>query len=402
MDGGLMAKMSGVTRLLAIGAVAAVLVAVFLVMLPGDERKYVTASFPRTVALYEGSDVRILGVPVGEVLTVTPSGTDVTVRMSYDAKYKVPADAEAVIISPAIVGDRYVQLAPVYQGGPVMQDGARLSTRSTSTPLELDEIYQSLDDLNVALGPEGANSDGALTRLLDVTARNFAGQGEQFNQTLRDLGKLTGTLENNKEELFGTVRQVERFVGALAENDQTVRDFNQSLAAASQVLEGERDDLARALRNLGVATKAVASFVRENRDVLSENISGLRDVTDVLVKQRDALKEVLEVAPLALNNLHLTYNPQTGTLDTRANLGENITELETDPVGVLCEVLSAATEKATDETCSTLEQAVGGLGGLRPRSAPLAAPDRPDAASVEPVEVEYVDRSLAGLVAVDR
>ena len=138
--------------------------------------------------------------------------------------------------APSIVGDRFVQLTPVYEGGPEMADGAELSTDSTSTPLELDEIYQSIDDLMVALGPEGTNKDGALSNLLDVTARNFAGQGDQFNQTIENLGKFTGTLENNKEELFGTVRQIERFVSALAKNDQTVRQFNESLAGAANML----------------------------------------------------------------------------------------------------------------------------------------------------------------------
>jgi phospholipid/cholesterol/gamma-HCH transport system substrate-binding protein len=382
--------MAGLTRILSLVAVAAVVLAAILLVIPNQEKKYLTASFPRTVSLYEGSDVRILGVPVGRVESVRPSGTDVTVKMSYDAKYKVPAEAEAVIITPAIVGDRFVQLTPVYTEGPVMADGATLSTDSTSTPLELDEIYQSIDDLTVALGPDGANEEGALTRLLDTTARNYAGQGEQFNQTIKDLGKLTGTLDNNKEELFGTAAQLERFVSALAENDQTVRDFNESLAGAAEVLEGEREDLAASLRNLGIAMEQVSGFVRENREVLGENIDGLKRVTRILVKQRKALDEVLNVAPLALNNLFLTYNPATGTLDTRSNQGETPHQIEANPTAFLCSVVSP--NDPTGEACKTIKQAFGG----RARAAALEA-----GTPREPVTVENVDRSLAGLLEVD-
>jgi phospholipid/cholesterol/gamma-HCH transport system substrate-binding protein len=382
--------MGGFTRILSMVAVAAVVLAAVLLLIPEQEKKYLTASFPRTVSLYEGSDVRILGVPVGSVESVTPSGTDVTVKMSYDAKYKVPADAQAVIVTPAIVGDRFVQLTPVHTGGPVLEDGATLSVESTSTPLELDEIYQSIDDLTVALGPEGANKEGALTRLLDTTARNFAGQGEQFNQSIEDLGKLTRTLDNNKEELFGTAREMERFVAALAENDQTVREFNESLAAAAGVLEGERDDLAASLRNLGVAMEQVSMFVRENRDILGENIDGLNRVSRILVKQRDALDEVLNVAPLALNNLFLTYNPATGTLDTRSNQGELPGQVEADPTGFLCGVVGP--NDPTGEACGLIKQALGGAN----RAAALD-----DGAAVPQVPVEHIDRSLAGLVEVD-
>ena len=39
----------------------------------------------------------------------------------------------------------------------------------------------------------------------------------------------------------------------------------------------------------------------------------------MLVKQRKALEEFLDVSPTALSNLQLAYNPSTGTLDTRDN-----------------------------------------------------------------------------------
>jgi phospholipid/cholesterol/gamma-HCH transport system substrate-binding protein len=381
---------TGFTRVLSVVAVLAVVAAFGLALLQReDEQKTLTASFPRTVSLYEGSDVRILGVPVGRVETVTPSGTDVTVTMTYDAKYKVPADAEAVIITPAIVGDRFVQLTPVYRGGPVLADGEKLSTQDTSTPLELDEIYQSIDDLTVALGPDGANSKGALTNLLDSTATNFAGQGEQFHRTIENLGKFTGTLENNKEELFGTAREMQRFVRALARNDQTVRDFNDSLVGASDLLEDEREDLADALRNLGVAMREVSSFVKENKDSLSENIKGLNQVSKILVKQRAALDETLGTAPLALSNLFHTYNPRTGTLDTRTNLGENVADLQNDPALVLCSML--AQTPTPKEACNLLQQAL-------PRPGALSPSKRSD----EVRHVEHVDRSLAGIVEVEQ
>lgn len=387
-------KSGGITRILAIVAVLAVVAGLVIVALPSQDKKYLTASFPRTVSLYEGSDVRILGVPVGKVESVRPSGTDVTVKMWYDAKYDVPADAQAVIISPAIVGDRFVQLTPVMRSGDhTLANNAVLTTKSTSTPLELDEIYQSIDQLTVALGPDGANSQGALSSLLDSTAKNFAGQGQQFNQTIRNVGKLTTTLDDNKEELFGSAREIERFVNALAKNDTTVRQFNDSLASAADLLKDERSDLAAALRNLGVAMQAVEGFVRENRQSLSHNIKGLNRVSKVLVKQRDALDEILRVAPTALANLFHTYNPATGTLDTRTNLGQNITDLTADPGRIICGILdqtnsNAAQAQKFGQICSSLDGALGRSGALR------AAPSK------ETTDVEHIDRSLGGVLEV--
>src|SRR6476619_1757128 len=237
-------------KIIAPAVIVALVIAAALVMFQGEQTKTLTAHFPRTVSIYEGSDVRVLGVPVGRVDSVTPSGTDVVVRMSYDAEVEVPADAAAVIVSPSIVGDRFVQLTPVYTDGPVLADGATLQTDRTAVPLELDQIYQSLDDLTVALGPNGANAQGALTDLLETTATNFGGQGAKFHQTIQDFSKLTGTLDENKEELFGSAEALEGLIRTLARNDSTVRRFNQSLASVSEMLAGERTELAASLRNL--------------------------------------------------------------------------------------------------------------------------------------------------------
>jgi phospholipid/cholesterol/gamma-HCH transport system substrate-binding protein len=366
--------------LMPVVVLALVVAALASFALGGSHEKTLQAEFPRAVSLYEGSDVRVLGVPVGKVDSVTPSGTHVVVTMHYDADVQVPDDAKAVIVSPSIVGDRFVQLTPAYSGGRVLADGATLAEDRTAVPLELDQIYTSLDDLTVALGPTGANEKGALTDLLDTTARNFGGQGEKFHRTIEDFGKLSGTLADNKDLLFGSVRQLEGFVRTLARKDHTVRAFNGSLAQVSRVLEGERGDLASSLHNLGIAMRQVSGFVRDNREILGKNIAGLDDITQILVKQRAALAETLRNAPLALNNLALAYNPQAGTLDTRANLGELGHQITSAPATFLCGILDQANQGG--QACHTIQQLLadnrpGALGGSA-RAGRTSGLDRTD------------------------
>jgi phospholipid/cholesterol/gamma-HCH transport system substrate-binding protein len=344
-----------------------------ILMFGGDDSKTLTAKFPRTVSIYEGSDVRVLGVPVGKVDTVTPRGTDVVVTMHYDKNVQLPADAKAVIIAPSVVGDRYIQLTPVFtQGDKPLASGAVLDTDRTAVPLELDEIYSSMDELTRALGPNGANKDGALTDLLESTAKNFDGQGEQFHQTIQDFGKFSATLADNRDALFSSAKALEGFVSTLAANDKTVRSFNQSLSQVSGVLKGERQELAASLRNLATAMGQVSSFVKDNRDILSKNIKGLNRVGKVLVKQRAALDETLQDAPLALDNLALTYNPQAGTLDTRANLDNIGNQISSDPAAFLCGIVSQA--DTSGAACDLIQQSfprttLFGQGGTSSSSA---------------------------------
>lgn len=387
-----MRSMRNLGRMLGAVLAAVVVIALVIVFWPRHPQKTLVADFPRTVSLYQGSDVRILGVPVGKVTSVTPAGTHVVVHMEYDAKYDVPADAKAAIISPSIVGDRFVQLTPVYKGGPVLPDGAHLGVNRTAMPLELDQIYSSLNDLNKALGPQGANRNGSLSRLLTVTARNFGGQGQQFHTTIQNLGRFTQTLADNKDQLFGTTRDLETFVHALAKNDGTVRRFNDSLARGSQVLAGERQDLGAALHNLAIAMTQVRSFVHDNRNALTSNIQGLTQLSGILVKRRAALDEVLRVAPDALNNLALAYDGRTGTLDTRANVGETLNQLTADPQTVLCTFLGQAPGGA--KACKSL------AGSLKLKA--LGRPAALSGASADRRVVEPVDRTLGGLLEVRR
>ena len=90
---------------------ALALVVAWCCCLPGKDKKTLVAEFPRAASLYEGSDVKILGIKVGTVDTVTPAGTKVVVKMSYDAKYKVLRRQGRADL-PSIVGDRFIQLTP--------------------------------------------------------------------------------------------------------------------------------------------------------------------------------------------------------------------------------------------------------------------------------------------------
>ncbi|HEY3558671.1 MAG TPA: MCE family protein [Kribbella sp.] len=350
-------RVNGISRLIAVAVVVVILAVTAVTLWPKPERVTATAYFPRAVSVYPGSDVRILGIKVGEVESITPAGRSVRVKFWWDAKHKVPANAKAVIASPSIVADRYLQLTPAYSKGDVMADGAEIPLDRTAVPLELDQIYQSLNDLSVALGPKGANDQGALARLLDVSAKNLNGQGAKLNQTITDVSKLTSTLSGNSSALFNTIRQLQTFVSALAANDGLVKQFNSNFAAVSTTLAGERKDLGSALSLLATALGEVATFVKDNRSLVKGTVSQAAALSQILVNEKAAIAEVLDTAPLGLGNLARIYNPQYGTLDQRINPGQ----LD-DPATFVCSLLLQAGQSKS--MCSTLKPVLDALAKL--------------------------------------
>ncbi|MGW2641156.1 MCE family protein [Streptomyces sp. NPDC001348] len=357
---------------LALLTALALVAALAFVLWPRPAKTHVTAYFPRTVGIYPGSDVRVLGVRIGQVGKITPEGDRVRVELEYDAGRRVPADARAAIINSSVVSDRYVQLLPVYRTGPALRDGAVIPESRTAVPVELDRVFDSLHTTADALGPQGANKDGSLSRLLKVSADNLDGQGGNLNRTVQDLSQAVTTLSDGRTDLFGTVRNLQVFTAALAADDKNVRSFNTSLAGVAKQLAGERGDLAAALTNLGTALGDVAAFVKKNKESLTSNVRGLSKVTKVLVTERAALDELLRVAPTGLSNLNNAYNPSAGTLDTRDNAQQ-----AQDPASLLCSVLRTTGDTGgKNPDCTELKRLFDSLPALPKTDAVTGTTDR--------------------------
>jgi phospholipid/cholesterol/gamma-HCH transport system substrate-binding protein len=176
-----------------------------------------------------------------------------------------------------------------------------------------------------------------------------------LHDTLDGLSQALTTLADGRQDLFASVANLQKFTTALAESDLQVRQFNQRLAGVAEQLAAERDELAAALHSLTIALADVTAFVRDNRDELTSNVAALADVTGVLVRQQQAIINVLDVAPLALSNLNLAYNPRSGTLDTR-----NDATGPYDPASYVCSLMvDALPAPQVPKECLALAQTLG-------------------------------------------
>jgi virulence factor Mce-like protein len=299
----------------------------------------VTAYFSRTVGVYAGSDVRVLGIKVGTVDDVTPQGADVRVDLTVNEGVEVPADAQAVVIAPSLVSDRYVQLVPAYDSGPLMASGAVIPLARTATPVELDDLYASLDKLAKALGPNGANSNGALSDVLNTAAANLNGNGQQIADTIKQLSAAADTVAGAKGNLFATVDALQQFTQTLANSDGQVRGFENKLADVTGYLAADSNELGQALSELTTALTQVQGFIQNNSGALEADVHDLTGITQALVNQRAALAEVLDVAPLGASGLLNSYDAASGAFDVRGDLNE----LTYPPIEMVCRLLQAST-----------------------------------------------------------
>ena len=243
------------------------------------------------------------------------------------------------IIAPSVVGDRYVQLTPGLR--------RRRRARRRRDPRRGPHRgpARARPDLRQPRRPDRrARPDGrqqqrrAVRPARDDRRRTSAARASSSTRRSRTSARSARPSTTTRRSCSAPPRELQGFISTLAENDQTVRDFNQSLGRrVRRCWPASARSWPPSLRNLGDRPRARSvDFVAREPGVLGRNIHGLNRVAKVLVKQRDALDEILEAAPLALNNLGLTYNPQAGTLDTNANIGELVDQIADRPGAFLC------------------------------------------------------------------
>ncbi|MFI7320793.1 MCE family protein [Streptomyces venezuelae] len=332
--------------------------------------KHITAYFDRAVAVHEGSDLRVLGVRVGSVDEIRPEGRQVRVRLTVDEGVKVPAQVRAVVVAPSVVAGRFVQLAPAYSGGPQIRDGAVIGAERTATPVEVDELLRSVTELSDALGPDGANKDGALAGLVEAGAKNLDGNGKAIGDTVHQLGGASAVLNGNSGDVVRTVEQLQEFITLLKRKDGQVRRAETQLAEVAGFLAEDKDDLAAALKDLGTALGQVKGFISDNRGRLKSNVDKLAGLTRSVVDQRASVAEALDALPLAAANLERAYNPRTRTIDGRADINElagrqgegrkALPDLPLPPVGTMHGTQSRTVHGTPDRTVQGTPDRAGG------------------------------------------
>lgn len=326
-------------RTMVVAVVVALIAVVAVVVVAGSGKKHGVAYFESVKSVYPHDKIRILGVEVGTIDDIVPEDDRVRVEFSYDSKYTLPADVRAAIVSPTLVATRFIQLDPAYADGPRFPDGGTIPAERTVSPLEFDDLKSELSRVAKALGPDGLDRTGALSDFLDVAAQNGNGQGKRFNVMIRELSGALETLSEGRGDLFGTVRNLQVFVSAVAAMDTQVAEFNRRLGGVSDVLADNGDELTAALKSVDKAARLVRTFVRDNRPGMSEATHQLAGLTTTLAGSRDDLATLLHVAPNTLTNFFNIFSPRmsafTGGLmvDNLATPGHLVCALIANQVG---------------------------------------------------------------------
>jgi phospholipid/cholesterol/gamma-HCH transport system substrate-binding protein len=307
---------------LAIAVVVAALVVsgiAFALTSGGTSTITISARFATAPGLFVGNQVKILGMRVGRVSSVTPGPTYVTVQMVIPSSTKIPSDVQAFIMAPNIINDRFVQLSPAYTTGPAMPDHGSIPESRTAVPVSVDEVIDSLNQFALALGPSGANQQGALSNLLHAAAVAFGPNGAALHSTLLNLGQLFGSLSSQGPDLTDLFDNLGNLSKVATQYTGTYESFAKDLADVSTILSSDGSDLGSALTNLQQFLGQLATFIHTNASDFGSSVHSLNVFAGAVAKEQAQMEQAWGILPVALENVNNAIDPATGALRARVD-----------------------------------------------------------------------------------
>lgn len=314
-------------------------------------RTSVVGYFDNSNGIYVGDHVVIRGVPVGEIESIEPEPDRVKISFWYDSKHKVPADVNAVILSPTLITARSIQLTPAYSGGPVMTDHAIIPREHTAVPVEWDDLRMQLEKLAETLQPTEPGGSSTLGRLVSTAADNLRGQGPDIRDSVTKLSRAVSTLGDHSDDLFSTLRNLSTLVSALEDSGALLTTLNHNLASATRLVANDPNEVGDAMRDLSDVAGDVTGFVAENREALGITSDKMASVSNAVVEILDEIKQALHVFPTTAQNFANIYQPAQGTL-TGILAANNFA----NPIQFLCGAIQAASKLGAEESAKLCVQ----------------------------------------------
>lgn len=337
-----MRRYRGFVMLAVLAVVAAVVTGLFGWSVVKERRNTitVTAQFDNTAGLYDTNRVAVLGMQVGSVTRVTPKTGYVEVEFTVDKDVKIPADVQAVTLQTSILSDRGIELTPPYRDGPTLQDGATIGLTRTRTPVEFTRTLETIDRLSSSLKGDG-KGNGALRTMLDSMADMSSGNGERIKSALTELSTALRLSADGgaqtREQLTTVVSNLSVLFDAAANDDATLREFGTTLHQLTDVLAEEDIGSGTTGKRLNSVMTQLGEILENNRDAIKGlTVNGDTALKAAIDHQRD-LAEILDVAPLALDNLYNVVDRDNGAL--RVHLLTDKVLFETQVIKEVCNLM---------------------------------------------------------------
>jgi phospholipid/cholesterol/gamma-HCH transport system substrate-binding protein len=241
----------------------------------------------------QGQTVRVSGVQIGDIGTVTLKDGIAIVTMEIDPTYKhlIHRDATALLRPRTGLKDMFIELDPGSKSAPLAKPGFTIPVSNTLPDINVDEILSSLD----------ADTRSYLDLLVNGAGQGLKGKGgselaqvlERFEPTHRDLARLNKAVAVRGANLRRLVNSLQRLNTALGARQSQIVSLVDASSKVFRAFASEDQSVSRAVADLPATlrqTTATLAKVQTFAKTLGPAARNLLPAAQALPAANDALK----------------------------------------------------------------------------------------------------------------
>ncbi|MTD46855.1 MCE family protein [Conexibacter sp. W3-3-2] len=290
-----------------VGLLVVTLAVVAVVLTRGDDVTSYTLRFENAGQLVKDDDVQIGGRRVGSIREITLTGDNqAEVRIELENAYApLHVGSTAVIRATSLSGiaNRYIAISPGANSNPEIPEGTTLSAESSTTIVDLDQLFNTLD-------PKARRS---LQEVIRGSSVQYNGKGRQanegakyFNPAISTTARLVNELTRDQKVFTDFLVSSSKVVTALAERrpqlasliantNQTAAAIGDERVALDTSLGVLPDTLRRAnttFVNLRSTITDLDTLVAESKPATKELARFLRELRPLVADARPTIKDL--------------------------------------------------------------------------------------------------------------
>ena len=243
------------------------------------------ALFAEAGGLNVGNDVTLAGIKVGQVSNIALQNGTVLVKFTINTSYRLRSQTTAHIETGSLLGERVLSLASA--GGGTLDPHQVIPLTRTSSPYSLTEAVDNLTT-NVA-----GTDTGDVNQALDTLSTTLDQIAPQLGPAFDGVSRLSKSLNGRNESLTALLKTANDVTGIFAERSAKVNALILNASDLFGVLDERRHAIASLLANTSALSRQLSGVVADNEQQLAPTLARLNSINQMLEKNRDNIAKTL-------------------------------------------------------------------------------------------------------------
>jgi phospholipid/cholesterol/gamma-HCH transport system substrate-binding protein len=253
------------------------------------------ADFTDVSGLQAGDTVRVAGVEVGKIGSVSVHGDVARVSFSLETSQHVTTTTRASIHFANLLGELYLDILPGASGGAPLKPGGVIPVSQTTPPLDLTAVFDGFQPLFSALSPTQVNQLAG--SIIDI----FQGEAGATSSIISEVSTITENLVERQQVINGLLTNSASLLRAVGSHDADLSSLITNFDTLMRGLAASKTQIGGAVSNVNTLTNLAAHYFGASQPQLNEDVQALATATRTLVANQSNINSFFQGLPGLLN-----------------------------------------------------------------------------------------------------